>query len=235
MSPIGFGSVAMAGDSFQKVLAEGIAHEQALDWDAALRLYEALVQRLETETPQDARWHARNAEAEFRRGNALMVLRRMDDARTAFDAGLHAAKESGDSLILAEGLTAAGVFAGTTGDLPRAERFLFEALNLFSDVDAIAGRQGAGWAMLNLGTIYGKTGRLDLAFVTLDKARERLYAIENWVGVAAAWEAQAQLRRAIGDEDRWREDLAEAVIFYDRQGMTEKAGRLRELLKGKLL
>lgn len=225
----------MAGDAFQESLAEGNAHEQRLDWDAALRHYEVLVQRLETETLHDAPWQARYAEAQFRRGNALMVLRRMDDARTAFDAGLNAAKTGGDSLILAQGLTAAGAFAGTGGDLPRAERFLLEALDLFSHVDAIAGRQGAGWAMLNLGTIYGKTGRLDLAFVTLDKARERLYQIENWVGVAAAWEAQAQLRRAIGDEDRWREDLAEAVIFYDRQGMAEKATRLRDLLKGKLL
>ena len=89
--------------------------------------------------------------------------------------------------------------------------------------------------MLNLGGLYGKTGRLDLAFVTLEKARERLHVISNWVGVAAAWETQAQIRRAIGDEDRWREDLAEAVVFYDRQGMGTKANRLRGLLKGKLV
>ena len=89
--------------------------------------------------------------------------------------------------------------------------------------------------MLNLGGLYGKTGRLDLAFVTLEKARERLHVISNWVGVAAAWKTQAQIRRAIGDEDRWREDLAEAVVFYDRQGMGTKANRLRGLLKGKLV
>ena len=52
---------------------------------------------------------------------------------------------------------------------------------------------------------------------------------------AAAWEAQAQLRRAIHDEDRWREDLAEAVVFYDRAGMAEKAERLRKLLGRKLV
>jgi len=48
-------------------------------------------------------------------------------------------------------------------------------------------------------------------------------------------QAQAQLRRAIGDEDRWREDLAEAVIFYDREGMREKADRLRAMLGRKLV
>ena len=54
-------------------------------------------------------------------------------------------------------------------------------------------------------------------------------------GGAAAGEAQAQLRRAIGDEDRWREDLAEAVVFYAREGMAEKAERLRKLLGRKLV
>src|SRR2546427_103375 len=78
-----------------------------------------------------------------------------------------------------------------------------------------------------------RTGRLDLGFVTLEKARERLHAVENWVGVASVWEAQAQLRRAMGDEERWREDVAEAVVFYDRDGMKKKADQLRALLKGK--
>jgi hypothetical protein len=37
----------------------------------------------------------------------------------------------------------------------------------------------------------------------------------------------------MGDEERWREDLAEAVVFYDRDGMKKKADQLRALLKGK--
>ena len=90
--------------------------------------------------------------------------------------------------------------------------------------------QGRGWAFLNLAALYGKTGRLDLAFVTFTKAQDVLGAAEDWAGVAAAWEAQAQLRRAIHDDDRWREDLAEAVLFYDREGMKAKADRLRGLL-----
>jgi len=162
-----------------------------------------------------------------------MVLRRMDEARSAFDAGLYSAKTSGEPLLLARALMAAGVFAGSSGDTPRAERFLVEALARYSRLSHWEGRQGAGWALLNLGTLYGRTGRLDLGFVTLEKARERLHAIENWVGVASVWEAQAQLRRAMGDEERWREDLAEAVVFYDREGMTKKAGQLRSILKGK--
>lgn len=220
-------------DDFETDLDAGIEFEQRLDWDGALRSYESIVRALEAEMPRGSGWDARKASVEMRRGNALMVLRRMDDARAAFDASLHAAKASRDPIVLARALMGAGVFAGSSGDTPRAERFLLDALDRFSGIEGDEGRQGAGWALLNLGTMYGRTGRLDLGFVTLEKARERLHGISNWVGVAAAWEAQAQLRRAIGDEDRWREDLAEAVVFYDKQGLTEKADQLRGLLKGK--
>ncbi len=222
----------MAGDDFEEALEAGIALEQRMDWEGALKHYEALLSVLRKDASEDAVGQARIAEAEMRRANALMVLRRMDDARAAFDAALHAAKASGDALVIAKALMAAGVFAGSSKDFARAETFLLEAMDRFSRIDSDDARQGGGWALLNLGGVYGKTGRLDLAFVTLEKARERLFAIRNWVGVASAWEMQAQLRRAIGDEDRWREDLAEAVVFYDREGMAEKADQLRGMLKG---
>ena len=216
-------------------LDAGVGLEQRLDWAGALRHYESVARELDAESLRGPDWDARKASLEMRRGNALMVLGRMDDARSAFDASLHAAKASRDRLVLARALMGAGVFAGRSGDTPRGERFLLESLDRFSGIEGDAARQGAGWALLNLGALYGKTGRLDLGFVTLEKARERLHAISNWVGVASAWEAQSQIRRAIGDEDRWREDLAEAVIFYEKQGMTEKADQLRGLLKGKLI
>jgi len=222
-------------ESFEAALEAGIALEHRLDWEGALRHYESLRRDLEAETVRDPAWESRRSSVEMRRGNALVVLRRVDEAKAALDASLHAAKASSDPLVLAQALMAAGVFAGSLDDTTRAERFLLDALNRFSSIQSEEGRQGAGWAMLNLGGLYGKTGRLDLAFVTLEKARERLHVISNWVGVAAAWETQAQIRRAIGDEDRWREDLAEAVVFYDRQGMGTKANRLRGLLKGKLV
>ena len=59
------------------------------------------------------------------------------------------------------------------------------------------------------------------------KARERLFAIENWVGLATAWELQAKLRETLGGGDRMRQDLHEAMIFYEKQGMTAKVTELR--------
>ena len=203
-------------------LQEGIELEQALRWSEALAVYE----RLEAQplTPNG------RVEVRLRKANALMELGRMDEARRGFDACIEEAKAAGDSGLLARTLVGAGVYAANAGDPGRAEPFLLRALELASPLDDPESRLTAGWAMLNLGGLYGKTGRLDLAFVTLGKARERLGAIGNWVGVGAAWETQAQLRRAIGDEDRWREDLAEAVVLYQREGLGEKARRLGSLL-----
>jgi len=207
---------------FARLLHEGAEKEKALRWDDASVLYG----RLAKETGD----RGMRAIARMRQGNALMELRRWDDARSALDEALHEAKACGDPYVLAQALLAAGVFAANRDDRERAEAFLLDALDRFHRKDDRASMQGRGWAFLNLATVYGKTGRLDLAFVTFTKAQDVLGDAKDWGGVAAAWEAQAQLRRAIHDEDRWREDLAEAVIFYDREGMKEKADRLRALL-----
>ena len=208
--------------AFARALHEGAELERALRWEDAAALYENLA-RTAPDRPT-------RALALMRRGNTLMELRRWDDARVTLDTALHEAKASRDPDVLGQALLAAGVFAANRDDAKRAEAFLVDALERFHRTDERASLQGRGWAFLNLATLYGKTGRLDLAFVTFTKAQDVLGAAEDWAGVGAAWEAQAQLRRAIHDEDRWREDLAEAVVFYDRDGMKAKADRLRGLL-----
>lgn len=218
---------------FVRLLHEGAERERTLRWAEAETLYADLVHRLRGGS--DSQAQGMRALALLRHANALMELRRWDDARTALDEALRDAKGSGDPDAIAQALLAAGVFAANRNDPARAEAFLLDALERFHRKDDRPSVQGRGWAFLNLATLYGKTGRLDLAFVTFTKAQDVLGAAQDWAGVATAWESQAQLRRAIHDEDRWREDLAEAVIFYDREGMTEKAGRLRAMLGKKLV
>jgi tetratricopeptide (TPR) repeat protein len=215
-------------EAFAKALHEGHAREHDQRWEEAVAVYAELLGSLRATSNPELR--AMRAIALMRRGNALMELRRWKDARTALDEALHEAKGSGDPAIVAQALLAAGVFATNQDDPERGEAFLLDALDRFHRKEDRASLQGRGWAFLNLATLYGKTGRLDLAFVTFTKAQDVLGAAEDWAGVAAAWEAQAQLRRAIHDEDRWREDLAEAIVFYDREGMRGKADRLRGLL-----
>ena len=220
---------------FASRLREGAAHEQRLEWEAAADLYGRLADELSGVAPEDRGGRRLRALARLRRANALLELARWDEARGALDDALADAKASGDDGVIAEALLAAGVYATDRGDHPRAEAFLMDALDRYHRSDDRGSLQGRGWAFLNLASLYGRTGRLDLAFVTFTKAQDVLGAAEDWAGVAAAWEAQAQLRRAIGDDDRWREDLAEAVVFYDRGGMREKADRLRALLGRKLV
>ena len=219
--------------AFAKVLHEAHEREHDQQWQDAIDLYADLLASLGPSADPERR--AMRAIALMRRGNALMELRRWDEARGALDEALHDAKASGDRAIVAQALLAAGVFAANRDDRERAEAFLLDALDRFHRDDAPASLQGRGWAFLNLATLYGKTGRLDLAFVTFTKAQDVLGAAEDWAGVAAAWEAQAQLRRAIQDEDRWREDLGEAIVFYDRAAMKGKAERLRGMLGKKLV
>ena len=229
----------MPGETDPKVFAsrlrEGEAHERRLEWEVAAALYRELADDLAHVAPEDRGGRRLRALARLRRANALMELSRWDEARGALDDALADAKASEDGGVIAEALLAAGVYATDRGDHARAEAFLMDALERFHRADDRGSLQGRGWAFLNLASLYGKTGRLDLAFVTFTKAQDVLGAAEDWAGAAASWEAQAQLRRAIGDEDRWREDLAEAVVFYDREGMKEKADRLRRLLGRKLV
>jgi tetratricopeptide (TPR) repeat protein len=220
-------------DGFAKALHDASELERDQKWEAAIEAYSRSLASLPSKPAGELR--AMRAIALLRKGNALMELRRWEEARAALDEALHDAKASRDPAIVAQALLAAGVFAANRDDRERAEAFLLDALERFHQSDDRAARQGRGWAFLNLATLYGKTGRLDLAFVTFTKAQDVLGAAEDWAGVAAAWEAQAQLRRAIQDEDRWREDLGEAILFYDRANMKAKSDRLRALVGKRLV
>src|SRR5207245_7638318 len=98
---------AMDLKTFQAALHEGVEKERGLNWTEAADLYAELAKA--SSDP------AMRAIALLRRGNALMELRRWDDARIAFDSGLHDAKESGDPGVIAQALLDAGVFAANRG------------------------------------------------------------------------------------------------------------------------
>jgi tetratricopeptide (TPR) repeat protein len=219
--------------SLETDLSEGLTLEREMRWSEAEALYRRILASLSQDERREA--HSDVSHLLVRRGNVLMELGRWEDARRALDEALSEAKESDRPLAIADALLAAGVYATNRGDAERAEAFLLDALERYHRTDDRPFVRGRGRAFLSLAGLYGKTGRLDLAFVTLTKAQDVLGAAEDWAGVAAAWESQALLRRSIGDEDRWREDLAEAVVFYDREEMTAKASQLRGVLGRKLV
>src|SRR6059036_3165169 len=140
--------------AFQAALHDGVEKERALRWAEAADLYATLAR-----ASSDS---AMRALALLRQGNALMELRRWDDARTALDGALHEAKASGEPGLLGQALLAAGVFAANRDDPKRAEAFLLDALERFHRKEDRAHLQGRGWAFLNLASLYGKPGRLVL-------------------------------------------------------------------------
>jgi tetratricopeptide (TPR) repeat protein len=89
-------------------------------------------------------------------------------------------------------------------------------------------KQGYGWALLNLGGLYRKQGKLVQAEQKLVKAIKILESIENWVGVASAYELKAKVNDANDNVKLAREDLLNAISFYEKQGMIEKADSLRK-------
>ena len=214
-------------EELRRKLDDGVRMEQALRWADAEAHYRALLDQASDASPRDL------ADVRLRHANALLELGKFDEARRAFDAALDAAKTAQDPLLLGRALLGAGVFAASRGDLVRGEDFLLAALDRFDGMRERDGVQGEGWALLNLAAVYGRTKRLDLAFLTFEKARERLFAIENWVGVATAWELQARLRDGLGDEERAARDFHEAMVFYEKEGMAEKVQALRKQLGGR--
>lgn len=217
----------MDDSGIERTIEEGIRLEQALRWSEAENHYRQSIENLKDAPPADA------AELRTRRAHALLQLRRFDDARREFDLALETAKASTNPLTLARALVGAGVFAASRGDARRGEEFLLAALDAFHGVHGHEGIQGEGWALANLAAIYGRTKRLDLAFLTFDKARERLFSIGDWVGVATAWELQAEIREALGDADRMKEDFHEAMAFYAKHGMSAKVEELHARLGGR--
>src|SRR5256885_11350469 len=97
--------------AFQAALHDGVEKERALRWAEAADLY--------TELARASSDPAMRALALLRQGNALMQLRRWDDARTALDEALHEAKPSAKPGHLGHPLLAAGVYAPNRHDPTR--------------------------------------------------------------------------------------------------------------------
>jgi tetratricopeptide (TPR) repeat protein len=144
---------------------------------------------------------------------------------------LDCAEQSSNSLIIARAKLGIGVFYGSTNRFKEAEKQLTEALSSFGKGTDYDNKQGYGWALLNLGGLYGKQGKWIMAEQKLAEAIKLLEAIENWVGVASAYELKASHETARGNAELAKKDLLKAISFYERQGMTEKADSLRKGVK----
>jgi tetratricopeptide (TPR) repeat protein len=214
----------------KRVDDEGLAWEMKENFAKALVAYDRLLEEAEA-FPSGGGRDAAVAYLLLRKGGVLLQTGKVSEGERLVREALVLAERSGYSVTVGRAKLGLGVLCGSSGRFEEGERLLTETFLLFSKGDDYDSKQGAGWSLLNLGGLYGKQGKWWEAEQNLDKAVEVLKGIKNWVGVASAYESKAKNSLKKGESARAKEYYAKAIEFYEKQGMKEKAGSIREEMK----
>jgi tetratricopeptide (TPR) repeat protein len=216
----------------KKVDKEGLVWEEKGQFEKATDAYNRLLAEAESFSPKSRlENNEKNAIVAYllmRKAGVLLQTGKVELGEQLMHKALDQAERSSNSLIIARAKLGVGVFYGSTNRLEEGEKLLEAALLAFSKNTDYDSKQGYGWTLLNLGGLYRKQGKLVQAEQKLMEAIEILESIENWVGVASAHEMKAKVNDAKGNLKLAREDLLNAISFYEKQGMREKADSLRK-------
>jgi tetratricopeptide (TPR) repeat protein len=219
----------------KRIEEEGLVWEMKGELDRALQAYDRLLTDVEAipfGSPQEV--NEKNAVISYlilRKAGVLMQKGELESGEQLMQKALHHAEMSGNTTAVGRAKLGLGVFYGTTNRFEESNKLLTEALKSFNRGDDYDSKQGAGWALLNLGGVFIRQGKLSQAQEKLDEAIRSLKSIENWVGVASAFELKAKYDAARGANGLAQEDLQNAILFYEKQGMKEKADSLRKSTK----
>jgi tetratricopeptide (TPR) repeat protein len=216
----------------EKADKEGLVWEEKEQFEKAINAYDRLLAEAEACSPtsqlENNEKNAIIAYLLMRKAGVLLQTGKVELGEQLMHQALEHAEKSGNSLIIARAKLGVGVFYGSTNRLEEGEKLLEAALLSFGKGTDYDSKQGYGWALLNLGGLYRKQGKLVQAEQKLVKAIKILESIENWVGVASAYELKAKVNDANDNIKLAREDLLNAISFYEKQGMIEKADSLRK-------
>ncbi len=219
----------------KRVDREGLVWEQKGDFGKAAEVYDQLLADVEGASPRnELEEKGKNAVTSYllmRKAGILLETGNVGKGEQLMLRALQCAMQSGDSLVMARAQLGVGVFYASANRSEEGEKLLKSALQSFRKGTDYDSKQGYGWALLNLGGFYRKQGKLTFAEENLLKAIARLKTIKNWVGVASAYEQKIKVDEARGDSELARKDLANAISFYEKQGMKEKANSLRKGLE----
>jgi tetratricopeptide (TPR) repeat protein len=219
----------------EKADKEGLVWEMKGQFEKALNAYDRLLAEAEASSPasklENNEKNAIIAYLLMRKAGVLLQTGKAELGEQLMHQALRHAEQSDNSLVIARAKLGVGVFYGSTNRLEEAEKLLEAALLSFSKNADYESKQGYGWTLLNLGGLYGKQGKWVLAEQKLVEAIRLLKTIENWVGVASAYELKAKHNHAKDNVALENEDLLNAISFYERQGMIEKADSLRRDMK----
>ena len=219
----------------KKVDEQGLSWEMKGQFKKALVAYDSLLAELEASSTSDQRGNneknAMTAYLLMRKAGVLLQAGKAKQGERLMHQAVEQAEQSGNSLVTARAKLGLGVFYGSTGRLENGEKLLIEALSSFGKGADYDSKQGYGWALLNLGGLYGKQCKWIMAEQKLDEAVKLLESIGNWVGVASAYELKAKHNSARDDAGTAKKDLQNAILFYKKQGMMDKVEALRRDLK----
>jgi len=219
----------------EKADKEGLTWEMKEQFERALDAYNRLLAEAEAFSPtSQLENNEKNAVVAYlfmRKAGVLLQTGKAELGEQLMDQALDYAEQSNNSLVIARAKLGVGVFYGSTNRFEEAEKLLTEALLSFGKNTDYDSKQGYGWTLLNLGGLYGKQGKRALAEQKLAEAIKLLETIENWVGVASAYELKAKQDSARGNVESAKKDLLRAISFYEKQGMIEKADSLRKDVK----
>lgn len=219
----------------EKADKEGLVWEEKQQFEKAIKAYDRLLAEVESCSPESERENnEKNAVLAYllmRKAGVFLQTGKAELGEQLMHQAVDNAEKSAKSLIIARAKLGLGVFYGSTNRLEEGEQLLKAALSCFAKGIDYDNKQGYGWALLNLGGLYRKQGKLAQAEQKLSEAIKMLESIENWVGVASAYELKAKVNEDGGNTKLAREDLLNAISFYKKQGMTEKADLLRKDMK----
>lgn len=219
----------------EKADKEGLTWEMKEQFEEALDAYDRLLAEAEAFSPtsqfENNEKNAVMAYLLMRKAGVLLQTGKAELGEQLMHQALDYAERSDNSLVIARAKLGVGVFYGSANRFEEAEKLLTEALLSFGKNTDYDSKQGFGWALLNLGGLYGKQGKCVLAEQKLAEAIKLLETIENWVGVASAYELKAKVNDTKGNNELAKKDLLSAISFYEKQGMTEKADSLKKNIK----
>lgn len=214
-------------------IEEGIELEKKLQHEKAQEIYEEVLSELDKVEIKDSEINDKCellASVLMRKGNLMVVFGKKTDAEAYFKESIKYARQSENSVIIGRSALGLGVFYGSTGDFESAEKLLTEAKTIFEGNDDFDNQQGLGWCLLTLGGFYAKLGKIEMAFTQFDEAIQVLEKINNFVGVATTYEYKSIINKQLERLDDSESNLKEAINYYEKEGMKEKAEELRKTL-----
>lgn len=193
------------------VLVKFEQKERLVEALAAYREIDGDLMRLELE-PAHRHYREKqrvHAQCLLRLGNMLRQLDKNEEAKSANQRELHAARAAGDTISLARTLISYGATLITTGEKERGLALMEEARQLFEHGAGDDYKQGLGWywilqADLAHAGITPKQPAQVVAFA--DTALQLLLPIKNWPGVARAYAARGQAHKNWGNLKAAAED-----------------------------